>query len=91
MQKNNENHVTQPLLQGGVSRWLSFTSLRIIEFSDSYKLKSRLIVRNHWSSHFNDSFLLIVDRKSQGPNLDVFRFGLFNFCLCLIIDRSERY
>lgn len=49
--------------------------------------KYRLIIRNHWSDMFNDSFLFVLDKKHQGHSLIVYRIGLFNICLCLMIEK----
>jgi hypothetical protein len=49
--------------------------------------KRRLIIRNHWGNNFNDSFILTVSKTYQGNGLMVYRLGLFNFCLCLMIER----
>lgn len=47
----------------------------------------RLIIRNHWSDNFNDSFLFVLDKKWQGHSLIVYRIGLFNICLCLMVEK----
>jgi len=62
----------------------SWSAKRLFEISDNF----RVIVRNHWSGWFNDSFLFVLDKKTQGQEIDVYRIGLFNICLCLIYDKS---
>lgn len=64
----------------------SWSHKRLFNFSDGVWL----IVRNHWSDNFNDSFILVIDRKSQGYDVDTYRFGLFNICLVLIHHKGER-
>lgn len=62
----------------------SWSAKRLFEINDNF----RIIVRNHWSGWFNDSFLFVIDKKPQGQEVDVYRIGLFNICLCLIYDKS---
>lgn len=48
-----------------------------------------IFIRNHWSKSFNDSFIFIIDRKSQGYLIDTYRIGLFNFCICFLIENNK--
>jgi hypothetical protein len=52
--------------------------------------KYSIFIRNHWSKSFNDSFIFIIDRKSQGYMVDTYRIGLFNFCICFLSDNFKK-
>jgi hypothetical protein len=43
-------------------------------------------MRNHWASNFNDQFLFVADTKWQGYGVKVWRIGILNFALCLIVN-----
>lgn len=55
------------------------------------KRKFRLIIRNHWSKTFNDSFIIKIGYNYQGYGLRVWQIGLFNFALCLMDDYDMQY
>jgi hypothetical protein len=39
----------------------------------------RVIIRNHWTLWFNDGFIILI-----GKEKGVYKFGVFNFCICII-------
>jgi hypothetical protein len=63
----------------------NYPAYQLFKINENY----RVIIRNHWSDNFNDSFIFILGKNSQSFNLDVYRFGLFNFCLCLMHNKKD--
>lgn len=85
MPKEIKKTTSPQCVKNAVMRWLkSFSVIRIYKFSPKY----RLIIRNFWSDNFNGWFIIKIAMETQGLSLNVYQFGLFNFCLCLIVDED---
>jgi hypothetical protein len=62
--------------------------IRLFKVYEKNETRCRLFIRNHWTRQFNDSFLFILDRQSQGYQVNVYRLGIFNVCICLLISKN---